>query len=468
MSLDNIYVNGSQIGSTGTGCGDFSATSPVRIGLAVGTYYPFKGIIDEVKIYSRALTAAEVSMNYQEGLDRLALRGRWSFEEAGANIITHNGAITCPPDLNIHGAAWTNGMAGNALHFAGTSDYVDCGAGGELNITNAITMEAWIKPEKILSFYGGIIGRNAYGKRMLLSSGGNILVQMDGPQQATTTTPITTNQWNYVVYTSDGSNSTIYVNGAAVSTGNCGANFSSTASVRIGLAVGTNYPFKGIIDEVGLFARVLTPAEISARYNAKVLCGQWHFNEGTDTIAFDTSGNYNHSVIYGATWTYQNPDYALSFDGNDYVDCGAGSSLNISDAITMEAWIKPQALSSSYGQIVGRATWAYGKRMLLSASGNILVQMDGPQQMTTTSPVTTNQWNHVVYTSGGSNSAIYVNAAAVSFGNCGADFRSTSPVYIGIGVASNYPFNGMIDEVNIYRKVFSASEVSARYQAGRY
>ncbi|RLI91232.1 MAG: hypothetical protein DRO95_04750, partial [Candidatus Altiarchaeales archaeon] len=58
------------------------------------------------------------------------------------------------------------------------------------------------------------------------------------------------------------------------------------------------------------------------------------------THAVDISKYGNDGTIYGATWTDGKFGKALSFDGvDDYVDCGNDSSLDITDAITIEAWI---------------------------------------------------------------------------------------------------------------------------------
>ena len=78
--------------------------------------------------------------------------------------------------------------------------------------------------------------------------------------------------------------------------------------------------------------------------------GIWHFNETTGNIAYDSSGNNNHGVLkpdgaLGPKWNltdYKAGNCALSFDYiNDFVKVPPSFSLNITDAITVEAWIKP-------------------------------------------------------------------------------------------------------------------------------
>jgi hypothetical protein len=66
----------------------------------------------------------------------------------------------------------------------------------------------------------------------------------------------------------------------------------------------------------------------------------WKFDEGSGAIANDLI-NGNHGTVYGASWTAGQVDDALGFNGvDDYVLCGSDSSLDITDAITIEAWVK--------------------------------------------------------------------------------------------------------------------------------
>ena len=71
--------------------------------------------------------------------------------------------------------------------------------------------------------------------------------------------------------------------------------------------------------------------------------GIWHFNEGTGSIAYDSSDNYNHGTIYGANWTTGISETALRFNGlTDYVKVPNSPGLDITSNITVEAWMKPQ------------------------------------------------------------------------------------------------------------------------------
>ena len=70
------------------------------------------------------------------------------------------------------------------------------------------------------------------------------------------------------------------------------------------------------------------------------LVGWWSFNEGTGTIAGDSSGNGNTGTINGATWVDGKYGKALSFNGvNNYVEIGDTLDPQLSD-FTFISWIK--------------------------------------------------------------------------------------------------------------------------------
>ena len=72
------------------------------------------------------------------------------------------------------------------------------------------------------------------------------------------------------------------------------------------------------------------------------LVGWWKFDEGSGTVAYDSSGNGNNgNLTNGPTWTTGKIGGALSFDGeNDYVDVPSIQSVN-GGGVTFAVWIKP-------------------------------------------------------------------------------------------------------------------------------
>ncbi|HMR73277.1 MAG TPA: PKD domain-containing protein, partial [Candidatus Saccharibacteria bacterium] len=76
------------------------------------------------------------------------------------------------------------------------------------------------------------------------------------------------------------------------------------------------------------------------------LVASYGFEEGSGTTVNDNSGQGNHGTINGATWTTGKFGTALSFDGvNDWVAISDADSLDLTTAMTLEAWIYPKNLT---------------------------------------------------------------------------------------------------------------------------
>jgi len=117
------------------------------------------------------------------------------------------------------------------------------------------------------------------------------------------------------------------------------------------------------------------------RFSQRGLVGHWRFNEGTGSTAKDSSPFGNNGTIHGASWVRGKFGYALKFDGtDDYVDCGSDDSLNITDAITIEAWIYPKGAGvSTYPRIIDKSSsvsgTAPGYKIYLKSTENYKVYL---------------------------------------------------------------------------------------------
>src|SRR3954470_16681998 len=93
-----------------------------------------------------------------------------------------------------------------------------------------------------------------------------------------------------------------------------------------------------------LSATILYPLSVAAQTGPVAAYG---FNEGTGGTVSDSSGNGNTGTISGATWTASGKfGSALTFNGtNTLVSIAHSASLNLTAAMTLEAWVKPSGLS---------------------------------------------------------------------------------------------------------------------------
>lgn len=188
------------------------------------------------------------------------------------------------------------------------------------------------------------------------------------------------------------------------------------------------------------------------------------FEEGSGTSTRDLSGNGNNGTLNGgALFTPAKFDNALYFDGvNDYVDCGNGTSLQLTTGTVM-AWIKTPNAGSNYRGIVVKQM-AYGMFLY----GNIFGIYDWgiATFRTTNTNLADNKWHYVAFSfqSGISNGTkLYID------GNWKIDTTmtisdQTVQLFIGKGIpTTGQEFSGLIDEVAVFSRALSPQEISQYY-----
>ena len=217
-----------------------------------------------------------------------------------------------------------------ALQFNGVNQYVDCGLGDSLKLSNGITMEAWIWagpiPNDVLWAIvssqndGTISGSGMYLDGRLNSDSmtnprRHIHFQLgNGSWHSSNSTAIVPeSQWVHIAVTRKaGEDGKFYFNGTlvpSISVGwSGGINFTSTWNIGRQQDLGTRY-FKGMIDEVRIWNKGLTAAEI-----LDTMCGQltggepnlvgcWDMDEGSGTTTADLTANGNNGTLYNSvTW----------------------------------------------------------------------------------------------------------------------------------------------------------------------
>jgi len=228
----------------------------------------------------------------------------WSFDEGTGNIaydISGNGN-----NCTIYGAKWTKGKYGSALQFDGVDDYVEVPHSVSLNITDAITIEAWINTSSDGGWWDSIVSKMDWGGGTrpgytLLHRRKEVefIAKSEGGVYYTISPLYGT--WIHVAGRYDGECLRLYVNGVERGTPKqlTDGLGSTITPLKIGrLAYEDVGYFHGIIDEVRIYNRALSPEEIRYHYNRGRPVAHWRFDEGSGTTTYDSSGNEYHGILH--------------------------------------------------------------------------------------------------------------------------------------------------------------------------
>jgi len=194
-----------------------------------------------------------------------------------------------------------------------------------------------------------------------------------------------------------------------------------------------------------------------------------------DGASFMSKDAYGHlCVVTGALWT---ADGRL-FDGiDDYIEIPDAPSLDLTDAITIEVWIKPILESAAHGRYVAKSGAYY---LGQHAADETMVRWEisgfSPTVLNTaTGIVIVDAFNHIVGTynrlDGGNNRKIYVNAIEqASDAQTATIPTNANVIHLGnlntIQNVQNY--KGIISEVRIYNRALSPVEVQRNYLATKW
>lgn len=433
------------------------------------------------------------------------LVGWWAAETNAADF-TGNHSGTTP-----FGIAYQSGVVGAAFDFDGSHRRVSIADSPAFQLTNALTLEGWVYPRA----YGGFItfrGDNRPGLdnwTLDTYESGYVKFSLHDPDNnaAVIRAPLVLNEWQHVAATWDRSSGDLklYINGDLAAQTNSPLvpigvlDPAYEPAVGIGNHGGTfhQFPFNGLIDELGIYHKALSAAQITAIAAAggagkcastnppPVTCANspsglvsWWRGEGDGTDALGANnGMALGDVAFGGGMVEQ----AFQFeDGNNQIRVPASSSLDVGTGagFSVEAWIKPESLGIGRPIVEWVVPSGYGVHLFTWNAGAIYANV-----------VDTNGGHHILQSASGVLSAdafqhvaltydkptgwgkLFVNGTIVAEANLGSFApRTDTDLLIGYRPATSpfgpVSFLGLIDEVSLYNRTLDLSEIAAIYAAG--
>lgn len=213
----------------------------------------------------------------EAGLVEAGLVSYYSFNDIDGDEVKddwgpNNGILEGPTLPEV-----VQGKYGDGLRFEGADSHVNCLNDESLDITEALSIEAWVYME-IRGNYPTVVSKSGTNWGYIfefLTDTGQINFYLDGanPSWANVAdTAVELEEWAHIVATYDGDTVRYYFNGepdgdyAAVAN----AILSNQDNVHIGMRKpGEPHFFTGIIDEVRIYNRALGEAEVKTNMNAE-------------------------------------------------------------------------------------------------------------------------------------------------------------------------------------------------------
>jgi hypothetical protein len=503
-----LYYNGALVTSqsaTGLLCNTPDVT---QIGNKPGSTTggdSFYGTIDDVRIYNRGLSSAEVMALYKQYDPALraaagenGLLGWWKLNgnTKDSSPYADNGTSTgSVPVVDRKGV--TNGAYG----FGGSS-YISVPAASPLNATTAVTVSAWVKTTVTNSgTIQGIVCKDITGAitncpySLQLDPTGVpcffITITTNANfSKCNTGFALSVNVWHYLVGTYDGNQDLLYIDGVSVGGGtNPGTIATTSGALYIGQQKsGNSRYFNGSIQDVRIYRRALSATEIAAQYasyNSQVqvsnlqsgLVGDWPMNGN----AKDYTPYNDNGTVTGATLTSDRKSRAssaYSFNGtSNYISNADASQLDITGAMSISAWV--YTATPNTGTVQGIVC-----KDISGSIGNCpyeltLTNTGVPYFSITNSSNTTgsisfngyqmsaNTWHHLVGTYDGTNMYIYEDGVRSIGGSTLSGPLAVTTGNLNIGLqklVTNRYFGGSIDDVRIYQRALSQAEVTLLYK----
>ena len=373
----------------------------------------------------------------------------------------------------------------NAMFFSGTgSTFLYMLDGAPLNLVNSnITISFWYRTSS--TSYAGIIdnsqaatsngyGIDNYNGRFRFLGGGNLT----GPQYKAD------NAWHHVVFVKSGTKGVFYQDNIATDSTNAMSVITApTTTVQFNIGRRNNissYLQSTNLDDIAIYNRALSRQEISdiATYNGFIpepplsvpvngLFAHYPFTNSSlqDFNTFSPGKILSNSGAIPSQDRFNKASSSYSFSGSNALTLANGSLLGISGGtISISFWYK--TTSTTYAGFIDntQSATANGYGIDNNAGG---FRFLGGGNYSTSLFNADGQWHHVVFVKSGTFGAFYNDGALFNWTNSMTNLTSpTSAVAFKIGSRNTGAggFIGEIDDVSIYTRALSLSDVQQIYQ----
>ncbi len=437
----------------------------------------------------------------------------FAFSEGTGNAITSSGALALEGQIT-GGAQWVQGRAGNALSFAndGSRAHLSYGSAAQLD-SQQLTVEAWIKPHSVPTDQTSLIVGVYFSWKLQLANGKpefwiDYGLGSEWAKLVSWNTVLIPDTWYHISVTYNGGQAKMYINGVLVDSSSRVYTISYAYSfgqyygdMYIGGCTGCCgfidyiHSFPGVVEDVRVYAKVLSDADIVHDYNTPATGGGggsgatptpqnvvFSFPEGSgSTTTCSGTTVLQGEITGGAQWVPGRAGNGLSFEnGGSQTHILYDSSAQLdSQQLTVEAWIKPHSVPTDQTSLIAGVNFSW-KLQLANGKPEFWIDYglgsEWAKVVSWNTVLAPDTWYHIAVTHVGGQAKMYVNGVLVD----------SSPLVYTISYTYNFgqyygemymggstgccqfqdyvhSFPGVIDNVRIYTTVRSGAEIAYDY-----
>jgi hypothetical protein len=242
----------------------------------------------------------------------------------------------------------------------------------------------------------------------------------------------------------------------------------STSYNDSGLSPNSTYSYiVRAADAAGNLGPYSNPVTVTTGSSVPELVAAYAFDEGSGNTVTDLSGNGRTGSIANAVWvTVGKYGRALSFNGtNARITIPDAQALRLSTGMTLEAWVQPTAVSSTWRDVIYKGNDNY--YLMATTDRNGFPGVGGTVGIVNlntygTAPLPLNAWTHLAATYDGETFRLYVNGTQVAATpQPGVLASSSNPLEIGGDSIFGQFFQGLIDEVRVFNVARAPSQIQS-------
>ena len=393
------------------------------------------------------------------------------------------------------------GKTNSAYHFYGTQSSMEVSNSATLDLfSKDFTLSMWVKRDKLPegNYAESLLSKGKNSLVLAYSIGQNGIANPEnnafgfdsyGKNSEIYKGIVPINTWCHVVCIKSANQVIYYVNNKKFVTGLNDFNYPMSDvsnALCFGKKLSTNNQFfKGDLDDISIFTRALTDAEVSQLYNQTPaiilpaalpkngLMAWYPFNGNAN----DESGNGHHCNVYGPTLTpdrfgVENKAYLFQYDSlQSYIK----NLFTNNTSVTISGWFKSNVKTDingypdwsgqsfiPYAGVCSFGTNASFMDISIYGKGNLNIYTNDAQKYyplaLQNQSYHKNSWYHFAITYNGDSVKPYINGNLSSISKSGVKFNKVDSIFT-IGKA----FMGTLDDISVHNRVLSNSEIMGLY-----